>query len=156
MVETVHATAIAVGGRAVLIRGASGTGKSDLALRCLAVLAPGLFAESARLVSDDQAVLTPSDERLIVSAPTALYGKIEVRGVGIVHITQVTPEADVVLIADITGDEPIERFPLIWQSVEIAGFTVPKITIRAFEASAPLKLIMALTGPDLPKVRKLG
>src|SRR5689334_23520913 len=51
--ENVHATAIALGGNAALIRGAPGSGKSDLALRCLAIAPTALVPCPASLVADD-------------------------------------------------------------------------------------------------------
>ena len=55
--ETIHATCIAVGGRAVLLRGPSGSGKSDLALRCLTLAPTPLTPLAAQLVADDRVVL---------------------------------------------------------------------------------------------------
>src|SRR5438046_8865508 len=73
-----HATAIAIDGRAVLLRGTSGAGKSDLALR--------LIDAGARLVADDQSELRRQGERILVRAPATIGGLIEVRGVGIVRL----------------------------------------------------------------------
>ena len=65
----VHATAVAVGLKGVLLLGPSGSGKSDLALR--------LIDQGARLVADDQVVLSRNGARLIANAPPALAGKID-------------------------------------------------------------------------------
>lgn len=73
--ETVHATTIAKDGRGVLIRGASGSGKSSLALQ--------LIALGAKLVADDRTVLTKQGDRLIASSPARIRGQIEARGIGI-------------------------------------------------------------------------
>mgnify|MGYP006207984755 CR=1 FL=1 len=73
--ETVHTSCIAIGGRAVLIGGRSGRGKSDLALR--------LIDRGASLVSDDYTVVHRRDGRPVASAPDTIAGKIEVRGVGL-------------------------------------------------------------------------
>lgn len=72
---TLHATTVAVEGRAALILGASGAGKSSLALQ--------LMALGAVLVSDDRTVVQRDGERLIADAPDTLRGLIEARGVGI-------------------------------------------------------------------------
>ena len=85
-VERLHATAIAVGARAILIRGPSGCGKSDLALRCLALPSSGLVTSPAKLVSDDQVLLTRDGLSLSVSAPQTLLGRLEVRGLGILEV----------------------------------------------------------------------
>ena len=68
--ETLHASAVAFEGRAVLITGPSGSGKSDLALR--------LLDRGFRLVSDDQPVVKLDGERLVASAPPTIAGKLEV------------------------------------------------------------------------------
>lgn len=75
---TVHATCVALEGRGVLIVGGSGAGKSDLALR--------LIDSGAMLVADDRTVLSVSGNRLMASAPEALRGRLEVRGMGIVTL----------------------------------------------------------------------
>ena len=74
--ETVHASTVAVDGRAVLITGPSGSGKSDLALR--------LLDRGFILVSDDQTIVKKDGDRLLASAPPNIAGKLEVRGIGIV------------------------------------------------------------------------
>ncbi|WP_040850329.1 HPr kinase/phosphorylase, partial [Nitrospirillum viridazoti] len=73
----VHATCVSVGGAGVLLRGASGSGKSDLALR--------LVDAGALLVADDQVALAadPTATLLTATAPERLAGLIEVRGLGI-------------------------------------------------------------------------
>src|SRR5437763_620964 len=75
MSRTVRGTSIAIGGRGVLLRGESGSGKSDLALR--------LIDRGAVLVSDDYTQVRAEHGRRIASAPGAIAGKSEVRGVGI-------------------------------------------------------------------------
>ena len=73
--ETVHASTVALDGRAVLISGPSGSGKSDLALR--------LLDRGFALVSDDQTVVKKQGDALLASAPPSIAGKMEVRGIGI-------------------------------------------------------------------------
>ena len=99
---TVHAAAVSWDGRAVLILGAAGSGKSGLALR--------LMARGADLVADDRVVLSRmADGRLAARAPEALSGMIEARGIGILRV-QVVAEAAVVLA--VTLDEtPETRMP---------------------------------------------
>ena len=82
MTETVHASTVATGGRAVLLSGPSGSGKSDLALR--------LIDRGFTLVSDDQTVVMREGDRLIASAPPTIAGKLEVRGLGIVEMETLT------------------------------------------------------------------
>jgi HPr kinase/phosphorylase len=143
----IHATAIAIetelGFRAVLLRGRSGSGKSDLALR--------LIDAGARLVTDDQSVLSRRGEAIIVSPPARISGLMEVRGIGIMRV-EALAEAPVVLIADLLPPERIERMPARRRE-EIFGLSLPVIAVTPFEASAPAKLRLALrafTQPGLP------
>lgn len=150
--EAVHATAIAVGQRAVLIRGPVGSGKSDLALRCIALPLSDFVPQPVRLVADDQVMVERDGTRLKASAPAAIFGKLEVRGVGIVEVHTVAA-ADVVLVVDLVRDKAVERYPIHWKTVDILGLAVPSLEVLAFEGSAPLKLIVALTNKDLPEVQ---
>jgi serine kinase of HPr protein (carbohydrate metabolism regulator) len=128
-----HATCIAIEGEAVLLRGASGSGKSDLALR--------LIDAGAALVADDQVRLRRQDGRLIASPPAALAGLLEVRGLGIVRLPYLD-EAPVALVVDLVTGGDVERLPET-EAVEIAGVVLPMVHLAAFEASAPAKLRLA-------------
>lgn len=150
-VERVHATAIAVGDRAALIRGSSGSGKSDLALRCLGLGPSALVRDAVKLVSDDQVVLKHEGSRLRASAPPQLRGKLEIRGLGILEVDAIT-EANVVLIADLVREGPIERFPDPWPFARILGFDVPLVRLLPFESSSPLKLVTAIAMATLPRI----
>ncbi len=151
--ERLHATAIAVGKRAVIIRGPSGSGKSDLALRCLALPASPLVSSPAQLVADDQVILTLDGQGLHVTAPQALLGRLEVRGLGILTLD---PEQNdrAVLIVDLVEKSKIDRYPDPWPTVEILGLQLPLLRISALESSAALKLLTALGMPSLPPVRE--
>lgn len=147
--HTVHGTAVALGGRAVLIRGASGAGKSDLALRCLA-LPPVLEGwPRAVLVSDDQVALTRTASGIVMRAPAPIAGRIEVRGVGIVNVPHVA-SAELALVADLVAPDAVERYPIEPEIMEIWGTSYPLLRIAPFEASAAVKLILALG--KLPEV----
>ena len=138
-----HATAIAIDGRAVLLRGASGSGKSDLALR--------LIDAGARLVADDQCELCRRGDSVIVCAPPTIAGLIEVRGIGIMRLDALA-EAPVALIVNLVPSEEIERLP-VRHSETILGLTLPLIGVTPFDASAAAKLRLALrafTEPGLP------
>ena len=141
----IHATAVAIDGQAVLLRAVPGTGKSDLALR--------LIDAGARLVADDQCDLSRRDDRLIVRAPAAISGMIEVRGVGIIRIGALA-EAPVVLVADLVPSDAVERLPARRRE-EILGISLPVIAVAPLEASAPAKLrliVRAFTEPGLPSI----
>jgi HPr kinase/phosphorylase len=125
-----HGTAVAIDGEAVLLRGPSGTGKSDLALR--------LIDRGARLVADDQTLLRRVGDRVIAGAPPPIAGLIEIRGIGIVTVEAI----DVVplfLIADLIPLGEVKRMPE--RTFEtILGVPVPLIALAALEASAAAKL----------------
>ncbi|WP_353473278.1 HPr kinase/phosphatase C-terminal domain-containing protein [Salipiger sp. H15] len=96
-----HATAVAVNGRALLIRGASGAGKSGLALE--------MMARGAQLIADDRVVLTLEDGRLWASPPAPIAGLIEARGLGLLPVDHL-PRAEVVAVLDLDTPET-ERLP---------------------------------------------
>jgi HPr kinase/phosphorylase len=146
-VENLHGTAIALGGSAVLIRGASGSGKSDLALRCLALTPSALIASPAMLVADDRVLLTRSGNRLKVEAPPALRGRLEVRGVGILSVPY-APSADLVLVADLVTASEVERLPDGTEDTGVLGLRRRLMRIEPFAAAAPIKLLLALARTD--------
>ncbi|TPG21567.1 aldolase [Sphingomonas koreensis] len=132
--ETLHASCVAIGGRAVLIEGRSGSGKSDLALR--------LIDRGATLVSDDYTVLVRDKGQLMAITPANIAGRIEVRGIGIVpmdHVERV-PVALVITLTDL-----VERFPDERPERTVAGVALPEIALNPFEITAPIKVELALT-----------
>jgi serine kinase of HPr protein (carbohydrate metabolism regulator) len=131
--ETVHASTVAIDGRAVLITGPSGSGKSDLALR--------LLDRGFTLVSDDQTLIKRDGERLLASAPANISGKLEIRGVGIVEMDSVS-DIPVALIVELTSD--IQRLPDDARERPLLGVSLPLISIDALTASAPSKVALAL------------
>ena len=131
--ETIHASTVAIDGRAVLITGPSGSGKSDLTLR--------LLDRGFALVSDDQTIVRKSGTRLIASAPPTIRGKLEIRGVGIVTMDQVDDQP-VALVVELTSD--IRRLPDDSRERPIMGVPVPLISVDAMTASAASKVALAL------------
>jgi serine kinase of HPr protein (carbohydrate metabolism regulator) len=130
----VHATTVAIAGKGVLIRGAPGGGKSDLALR--------LIDGGAKLVADDWTEIMRRGKSLIASAPKAIAGLMEVRGVGVVKVRAVK-RARLVLAVDLAGPEKIERLPEA-EWVEILKVRLRLIRLAPFEVSAAAKLRAAL------------
>ncbi len=151
MAELIHGTAIAVAGRAALIRGPTGSGKSDLALRCLAVAAGPLTPEAARLVADDQVLADLAGGRVMLSAPATIRGLIEVRGLGILAVPA-CDAAGLALVVDLVAAGGVERLPEPGQLQTVCGVAVPCMKLAPFEMSAPLKLLLALgdSGQTLP------
>ena len=131
--ETIHTSCVAIGGRAVLIGGASGRGKSDLALR--------LIDRGARLVSDDYTVVRHAGGRLLASAPDTIAGKMELRGVGIVDFPT---ERDVPVALFVDLDRAADRLHEPGETCVVAGLDIPVIALGALEPSAPIKVEAAL------------
>ena len=131
--ETVHASTVAIAGRAVLITGPSGSGKYDLTLR--------LLDRGFVLVSDDQTIVKRDGERLLASAPPSIAGKLEIRGIGIVEVETVS-NLPIALLVELTSD--IQRLPDDNRERPLLGVSLPLITIDAMTASAPSKVALAL------------
>ena len=131
--ETIHASTVALEGRAVLISGPSGSGKSDLTLR--------LLDRGFTLVSDDQTIVKREGERLIASAPPTIKGKLEIRGIGIVDMETVE-SAPVALYVELTSE--IVRLPDDRRERPVLGVNLPLISIDAQTASAASKVSLAL------------
>ena len=131
--ETMHASTVALGGRAVLITGPSGSGKSDLALR--------LLDRGFNLVSDDQTMIRLDGEKLIASPPPNIAGKLEVRGIGIVEIDHVG-EVPIALVVALTSE--VLRMPDDGRTELILGVPVPLVAIDPVPPSAASKVALAL------------
>lgn len=131
--ETIHASTVALSGRAVLITGPSGSGKSDLTLR--------LLDRGFVLVSDDQTIVRKTGTKLLASAPPTIKGKLEIRGVGIVDMEQVD-DVPVALVVELTSE--IQRLPDDSRERPVLGLSVPLISVDAMSASAASKVALAL------------
>ena len=148
MTETttqIHATAIALDDRrAALILGPSGAGKSDLALRCIL---QGAWIDGrhrlATLVADDQVIIERTFDGLRAWPPEAIAGRIEVRGLGIVAMPHIASAA-VTLAVELVAAPDVERLPDPPPTTRLLGIDVPLIRIAPFEASAHLKVLLAL------------
>lgn len=140
----VHGTAIAIDGNAVLLRGPPGAGKSDLALRALSLPIGSVPTPAFELVADDQVAVRRDAGGLTVAAPATLKGLLEVRGVGILAVPS-TGSARLLLLADLTTADRVDRLPDPWPTEMLLGIRLPVLRIAPFEASAPLKLALALT-----------
>lgn len=122
--ETRHASAVLLGERGVLIRGASGAGKSSLVVDLLAAR-PG----DARLVADDRVIVTSAHGRLVADVPDEIAGLIEIRGVGIVRVPYVAPVI-VRLVVDLVPIEVCPRLPEAEDArITLEGVDLPRIAL---------------------------
>ena len=131
--ETLHASTVAIDGRAVLLTGPSGSGKSDLALR--------LLDRGFTLVSDDRTLVKRAGDRLIASAPPNIAGKLEVRGIGIIDMKAIG-DVSVALLVELESD--IQRLPDDDRRRQVLGVRLPLVSIDALQPSAPSKVALAL------------
>lgn len=125
---TVHAACVRLGAVGVLLRGPSGSGKSDLALR--------LIDHGAELVADDRVTLERRPTGVIARPPAALRGVIELRGLGLFRL----PFADEALLALVVDLGPAaDRLPPP-RVVTVLGTAMPAVTLDPASASAPARL----------------
>ncbi|MDT8327804.1 MAG: serine kinase [Roseovarius sp.] len=128
----VHATCVAHAGRAALIRGAAGRGKSGLALH--------LMALGAGLVADDRTRLWRQGDQVFADAPASIAGRIEARGVGILQVPPVGPQP-LALVVDLDLDEQERLPPLRHEAIlDVDLFCVRKSAFSHFPAAIMLYL----------------
>jgi len=136
---TLHASAVLVGARAVLIRGPSGSGKSRLALELIQAARGGTL-RFARLVGDDRVHVEAAHGRLLVRPAAALAGMIELRGTGILQLPY-EPSAVVGLLVDLAA--AAERLPGASQSRrELEGVALARLAVAAGEPALPAVLAL--------------
>lgn len=134
--ETVHASAVLVGERAVLIRGAAGSGKSRLAWALLGAGRTGIVPY-ARLVADDRVRVFVADGRLLAAVPDTIRGMIEMRGLGVRRVDYES-FALVGLVVELESPDGA-RLPEAGASeAEILGIKLPRLAVAAGEDAFPL------------------
>lgn len=131
-ITQVHGSAVSINGTGVLLLGESGVGKSDLALR--------LIDQGASLVADDQVIVEQKGASVLVSAPDASKGMLEVRGVGIVRMPYVK-YAPLKLVVQLTQTGKIERLP---EPSFYIPRRVPMVVLSSLEPSAEAKIRTAV------------
>lgn len=136
MSEWVHATAVLAGRHGVLIRGASGSGKS--------LLAAMMIGEGARLIADDRVHLSACHGRIVAAGPHAIAGMIELWGRGIAAAPH-ERSALVRLVVDVA--DGIDRFPETGAlETDILGVRLPRQPVPVASAPALLLVEAALKG----------
>lgn len=140
----VHASCVELAGAGILLRGPSGSGKSDLALR--------LIDAGGRLVADDRTDLAAEDGRLIATSPVAIAGQMEVRGIGIITVPRVAC-ARLGMAVDLVPAGDVERLPAP-RHCSYLGIDLPLLAVAPFECSAPAKLRLAVR--EVANGRPLG
>lgn len=128
--ELIHASCVQYCGAGLIIRGPSGSGKSDLALR--------LIADGGRLVADDYVWIGTEAGAVYAVAPDTITGRIEVRGLGILtspalRVTRID------CVIDLVERTAIERLPPR-REIEIDGVLLPSFDLDPMEASAVAKV----------------
>lgn len=131
--QQIHGTAVVLNGYGILFCGPSGAGKSDLALR--------LLDRGARLIADDRCDLRRRAGRLFASAPAAIAGRLEVRGLGIVEVSPVD-EAALDLVVDLIPRADVPRLPEPTARTYL-DISLPLLRLAPFDASTPAKLALA-------------
>ena len=139
---SVHASAVKVGHRAVLIRGASGTGKSRLAFDLILAGRAGQIPPAV-LVGDDRVHLRASQGQLTVQPARELAGLIEIRGLGIRRCDFVE-DAIVGLVVDLAAPDAERMPPPEALQTQISGTKIPRIPVGLGFAAFPI-VIAALT-----------
>ncbi len=136
---SVHASAVKVGERAVLIRGPSGAGKSRLAFDLILAGRCGQLPPAV-LIGDDRVRLDTAGEELWVRAVAELSGLIEIRGLGI-RRCEATAQAPVGLVVDLAAPDAARLPPPEALQTAILGVSLPRIPVA--EDQNPLRLVVA-------------
>ena len=143
---TIHASAVLVGAKAVLIRGPAGSGKSRLAWDLLEAARQGALP-FARLVADDRVHHDVHADRLLVRPAKELAGLIEIHGLGIRRMA-FEPVAAVGLVVDLAALDGARLPAPQAETTVISGITLPRRAVAAGLAALPLVLAALRTNPD--------
>lgn len=132
----IHGTAVAIAGRAVLLTGPSGSGKSDLALR--------LISDGAALIADDAVIIAYVTNTLIVRRPDVGAERLTVRGVGMIAATRSSESAPFALAIRLVATPLDDLEPQLGAAGPWHSVFIPEIALYPFEASASAKVMLAL------------
>jgi len=141
----IHASAVLVGASAVLIRGPSGSGKSELAFRLIEAGRTAALPFT-RLISDDRTLVAACHGRLVARPVPALCGLLEIRGLGIRRLPY--EAAGVVGLTMDFGSDQENRMPRKSErSTEILGISIPRIAVLSVDAALQRLLAWRLSQP---------
>jgi HPr kinase/phosphorylase len=143
---SIHASAVLVGTRAVLIRGPSGAGKSRLAFDLILAGRTGQIPPSV-LVGDDRVHLWASGGQLMVGPARELSGLIEIRGLGI-RRCPFAAEATVGLVVDLAASDAERLPPQEKLLTRLHGVEIPRIPVETGFLPLPLVVAMLTTTED--------
>ena len=136
--NNIHATLISYKNNGILFIGKSGSGKSDLALRMI-------MENGAELVADDYVCLELKDNQLFGYAPKEIFGKMEIRGVGIASFPALKQEKISLCVELVNNRNEVERLPET-ENVDFLGVSVTKIKLYPFDCSTICKIIAKING----------
>jgi HPr kinase/phosphorylase len=140
---SVHASAVSVGDRAVLIRGPSGSGKSRLAFDLILAGRSGQIAPTV-LVGDDRVHLEANRGQIMVRPAPKLAGLIEIRGLGIRRCGFIG-EVVVGLVVDLFAADAQRLPPAEALLTCINGVGIPRIPVGSSYAALPLVVAFLTT-----------
>lgn len=127
-----HATAIEWENVGILIRGAPGSGKTELALK--------LIGAGATLIADDQVILNNEENKMMASCPPQLTGLMEIKAIGIVEMNHKV-ETTVGLVIDLVDNEEAVPEPEV---AEILGIHLPLLRLNPFYLASTQKVRLAV------------
>lgn len=142
---TVHASAVQSGTTGILIRGPSGSGKSQLAFDLILAGRAGAIS-TTHLISDDRVQLEADAGRLIARAPETIGGLIEIRGLGIRRCDFI-PQGPIGLIVDLAAGDAARLPEAKSLSIELFGIKIPRIPVGTGFAPLPLVIAALITSP---------
>lgn len=134
----IQASAVAIGGRALLIEGAPGSGKSSLAL--------ALIDRGAQLIGDDGVSLRRDGDAVMAAPPPNIAGKLEIRGVGIVELVPTCAPLSLILAIE----PEAQRYPEPVDNRDVLGRMIPTLPFRCGDAIQALRAEWALRLHGLP------
>ncbi|MBR2273766.1 MAG: HPr kinase/phosphatase C-terminal domain-containing protein [Alphaproteobacteria bacterium] len=134
----IHATLISYKNNGILFMGKSASGKSDLALRMI-------LEKNAFLVADDRVIIRAVDNQLYGHAPQELFGKMEIRHLGIAQLDAKKEEKISLCVELCNNRQELERMP-VNETINFLGVSIDKIKLYPFDCSTICKIIAKICG----------